>query len=115
MRPDMSDSFTSGQPLYLLYSYSYFGAPGAAVPFVLARPTHATGKVRLHVTGKPPTINELAFCSAQLMTPNGSDAAARPCSTLRRETVTPLNRPPTGNGALTRPGVTVAYLALPRL
>jgi len=43
MRPAMSDSFTSGQPLYLLYS----NCP--------ARAAQATGKVRLQVTGKPPT------------------------------------------------------------
>src|SRR5689334_19382383 len=95
----MSDSLISGQPLYLLYSNSYFGAPAAADPLVVARPTQATGNVRLHVTGRPPTISELAFFSAQAEMPSGSDAAARPCNTRRRETVYSLNRPSRGKGA----------------
>src|SRR5438046_1264256 len=44
MRPAISDSFTSGQPLYLLYS----NCPDA---------THATGSGRCHVTGNAPTPN----------------------------------------------------------
>src|SRR6185369_15589677 len=85
MRPLMSDSLISGQPLYLLYSYSYLGAVAGAVPLAVALPTQATGNVRLQVTGSPPTINELDFWAAHPSMLKGT-VAARPCNTCRRET-----------------------------
>ena len=54
----------SGQPLYLLFSYSYLVAVAGAVPLTVALPTQATGNVRLHVTGNPPTTRELGFLAA---------------------------------------------------
>src|SRR5688500_16692574 len=47
MRPAISDSLISGQPLYLLYSNA--GLPACALAAA------ATGSVRLQVTGRPPT------------------------------------------------------------
>src|SRR5579872_1769212 len=79
----MSDSLTSGQPLIFSYSYSKRGTPLDALATLLA--THATGSVRLQVTGRPPITRaserELEHPSA----PNGS-AAARPRSAALRET-----------------------------
>ena len=56
--PAMNDSFSSGQPLYLLYS----ATPSARVTSTTVRPsasrdiaTLAIGSVRFHVTGSPPT------------------------------------------------------------
>ena len=40
--------------------------------------TQATGNVRLHVTGRPPTTSEFAFFCAQPNMPSGRVAAARP-------------------------------------
>src|ERR1700722_1457213 len=57
MRPAIKDSLTSGQPLYLLYWNSKRGWPGERVPLLRAFETHATGSVRLQVTGSPPTTN----------------------------------------------------------
>src|SRR5262249_33600187 len=82
----------------LLYSYSYLGPPAAAFALTVARPTQATGRVRLHVTGRPPTIKELAFFSAQPGRASGSDAAAKPCNTRLRETVGPLKSTSPGSG-----------------
>src|SRR5262245_56782834 len=65
MRPAISDSLISGQTLYLLYSNANCGAPALAVPFVVARATHATGNVKLHVTGNPPTTRALGLCCVQ--------------------------------------------------
>src|SRR5262245_51311571 len=54
----MNDSFSSGQPLYLLYS----ATASASVTSTTVRPsasrdiaTLAIGSVRFHVTGRPPT------------------------------------------------------------
>jgi hypothetical protein len=54
----MNDSFSSGQPLYLLYS----AGESARVTSTTERPSAsrdiarlAIGKVRFHVTGRPPT------------------------------------------------------------
>src|ERR1700730_5289510 len=85
MRPLMSDSLISGQPLYLLYSYSYLVAVAGAVPLTVVLPTQATGNVRLHVTGNPPTTRELGFFAAHPIMLSGT-VAARPCNTCRRET-----------------------------
>ena len=60
MRPAISDSLISGQPLYLLYSNSNCGAPLLSARFAAALATQATGSVRLHVTGRPPTSKGLA-------------------------------------------------------
>src|SRR3954463_8294018 len=85
MRPAISDSFISGQPLYLLYS-KVNGL--AAVPALIAAslPTQATGNVRLQVTGKPPTTRCGAFLSSDEhpAMASGSAAAAAPCSNCRR-------------------------------
>src|SRR5690242_14827947 len=85
MRPAISDSLISGQPLYLLYSNSYFVAVAGAVAFAVALATQATGSVRLQVTGNPPTTSELGFFGAQPSRPGGRLAAAMPCSSCRRE------------------------------
>ncbi len=74
----MRDSLISGQPLYLLYSNSYFGVPAAAAPFIAAFATQATGRVRLQVTGNPPTTRAFVFFSAHPGSPSGNAAAARP-------------------------------------
>src|SRR6476659_8696964 len=55
MRPAIKDSLISGQPLYLLYSNSNRGAASLAAALAVARAAHATGSVRLQVTGRPPT------------------------------------------------------------
>ena len=68
MRPDISDSFSSGKPLYLLYSKPS-GFAGLVAPFVAAISAsfaaHATGRVRLQVTGKPPTTSDALFFSEE--------------------------------------------------
>ena len=74
IRPVISDSLISGQPLYLLNSNSGL-APAAA---------QATGSVRLHVTGRPPTSNGFAGVCARGRMANEPSAAAPPSSTLRR-------------------------------
>src|SRR6187399_2492152 len=86
MRFDISDSLISGQPLYLLYSYS---KSFEAVPALMlaAFAVQAMGNVRLQVTGRPPTINgsRRAFLSpAQPYRLNGNAAAIAPCSSSRR-------------------------------
>src|SRR5690348_8060783 len=53
--PDISDSFTSGQPLYLLYSKVNWDAPLLPARFAAALAAQATGSVRLQVTARPPT------------------------------------------------------------
>jgi hypothetical protein len=60
MRFDMSDSLISGQPLYLLYSNSK-SFPAVPALMLAALAVHATGSVRLQVTGRPPTISGLRF------------------------------------------------------
>src|SRR5215207_11287871 len=85
MRPAISDSLISGQPLYLLYSNANFGAPAVAVPLLVARATHATGNVRLQVTGNPPTTRAFGLCCVQALWPSGRAAAISPWSTARRE------------------------------
>src|SRR5690348_13481291 len=78
MRPAMSDSLTSGQPLYLLYSNCI--APASA-----PRATQAIGNVRLHVTASPPTTSGARAACAESEKPNGNAAAAAPSSSdLRR-------------------------------
>src|SRR5262245_30173291 len=80
----MRDSLISGHPLYLLYSNSYFGAPAGADPFAALRATQATGRVRLHVTGRPPTTSAFGFFSVQAERPGSNAAAARPRRRSRR-------------------------------
>src|SRR6202011_1580035 len=55
MRPAIKDSLTSGHPLYLLYWNSKRGWPTGRALLLRAFETHATGSVRLQVTGNPPT------------------------------------------------------------
>jgi hypothetical protein len=80
----MSDSLISGQPLYLLYSYVKADAGFAPARTPLA--TQATGKVRLHVTGSPPTMSELCCCDPveQEKVPSGNAAAEIPCISCLR-------------------------------
>ena len=87
MRPAMSDSLISGQPLNLLYWNWNFFAPAGTDRLLILLATHATGSVRLQVTGKPPTTNASAFVFAQPNMPRGSVAAASPCNASRRDTV----------------------------
>src|SRR5690348_8080384 len=82
----MRDSLTSGQPLYLLYSYSNFGVPAGAVRLVAFLPTQAMGRVRLQVTGSPPMTRASDFFPAQPRMLKGSVVAARPRSTCLRDT-----------------------------
>src|SRR5579864_3218965 len=91
MRPAMSDSLISGQPLNLLYSYSKRGAPGGRERLTVSLPTQATGRVRLQVTGRPPTVSELGWVRPQPAA-TGSVRAARPCKARLRE----MRLPPTG-------------------
>src|SRR5262245_42172801 len=85
MRPAMSDSLSSGQPLYLLYSYSNRGVAADVVLLTAAFATHATGNVSLHVTGSPQTTSLLDSLVVQASMPRGNAAAARPCTTSLRE------------------------------
>jgi hypothetical protein len=84
MRPAISDSLISGQPLYLLNSKSNCGAPLLSAWFAAALATQATGSVRLHVTGKPPTTNGLAVAAEAGGAMAGSAAASAPRSSRRR-------------------------------
>src|SRR5690348_13139045 len=86
IRPDIRDSLISGQPLYLLYWYSYLSEVGGAFAFAADLAVTATGNVRLQVTGKPPITNEFGFRAAHPRKPQGR-VAANPCNTCRRETV----------------------------
>jgi hypothetical protein len=86
----MSDSLSSGQPLYLLYSYSNFRVPAGAVLLTAAFATQATGNVRLHVTGNPPTTSAFDFFSVHESGPSGRAPAASPSSTRLREGECPL-------------------------
>src|SRR5690242_20201047 len=82
IRPVINDSLSSGQPLYLLNSNSglAFATPASA-----AVPAQATGSVRLHVTGRPPTCNGFTVC-AWSRVPSEAIAAAAPNTSRRRRT-----------------------------
>src|SRR5471032_386864 len=94
MRPVISDSLISGQPLYLLYSKPCGSAPGW--PALAALAMQATGKVRLQVTGRPPTwigdgaalaragANNDSVDRADRVDNRGAPAATRPPSSWRR-------------------------------
>src|ERR1700730_14434035 len=89
MRPTIKDSLTSGQPLYLLYWNSKRGWPGERVPLLRAFETHATGSVRLQVTGSPPTTNGPPLAVPfdpfpQESALKGKAAAISPCTTCLR-------------------------------
>src|SRR5882757_8710520 len=89
MRPAIKDSLTSGQPLYLLYWNSKRGRPAGRAALLRAFETHATGSVRLQVTGSPPTTKgapwPLPFDPfPQESTLTGKAAATSPCTTCRR-------------------------------
>ena len=60
MRPAIKDSLISGQPLYLLNSYSKRGPPFLSALLLVWRATQATGSGRLQVTGRPPTCSGAA-------------------------------------------------------
>src|SRR5690242_19575928 len=75
MLPAISDSLTSGQPVYLLYSYANWLLPVRW--FVVCRATQATGSVRLQVTARPPTTSGSAAARAAVGSSAGM-AAARP-------------------------------------
>jgi hypothetical protein len=79
-RPDISDSLSSGQPLYLLNSKS--GAVSHLRPVAIAE--HATGSVRLHVTGSPPTSSGFAALCANESVPAEIKAAPVPSSNCLR-------------------------------
>src|SRR5258708_7682811 len=86
MRFAISDSLISGQPLYLLYSYSNCGPPGFALLMAIFA-VQETGSVRLQVTGSPPTTRGSRFTAWSAEQPymlNGSAAAIAPCKTRRR-------------------------------
>src|SRR5690242_16207922 len=78
MRPAISDSLISGQPLNLAYSYSNLGLPGAIARLDALFATHATGSVRLQVTGRPPMTRAPDFLPEQPIRPEGTAVAARP-------------------------------------
>src|SRR5258708_272663 len=89
MRPAIKDSLTSGQPLYLLYLYSKRGWPTPSAPLLRALETHATGSVRLQVTGSPPTTNGSPLSIPLEPFPQesalkGKAAANSPCTTCLR-------------------------------
>src|ERR1700722_1788097 len=85
--PDISDSFTSGQPLYLLYSNANCGLPLLSARFATALAAQATGSVRLQVTAKPPTTRGSAAAAGTGQVMAGSAAAASaPPSSCRRWT-----------------------------
>src|ERR1700722_141075 len=83
MRPVISDSLISGQPLNLLYSYWKPGVPAAAL-LAFSRATQATGRVRLHVTGSPPTCRTPCLRSEHEDRPNGSAVAKTACKNCLR-------------------------------
>src|SRR5689334_14372062 len=90
MRPAINDSLISGQPLYLLYSKRNLLV---AVPASMARffPTQATGRVRLHVTGNPPTTSGsspgLLSLDEQPASAQGRAEAKADCRSCRRLSV----------------------------
>src|SRR6516162_2075003 len=91
MRPAISDSLISGQPLYLLYSNSNCGAPFFSPAFAAALATQATGSVRLHVTGKPPTSNGLGVAAEAGSAMPGS-AAPKSSAPAQRKMISPALR-----------------------
>src|SRR6516164_10722983 len=86
MLPAISDSLTSGQPLYLLNSNANCGAPLLSARLAAALAAQATGSVRLHVTARPPTIKGLAAAAEAGSAMAGSAAASAPRSSCRRST-----------------------------
>src|ERR1700722_5214058 len=89
MPPAIKDSLTSGHPLYLLYWNSKRGWPTGRALLLRAFETHATGSVRLQVTGSPPTTKG-APCAfpfdpfPQESRLKGKAAAISPCTTRLR-------------------------------
>src|SRR5688572_9972253 len=77
--PAIRDSLISGQPLYFAYSNCVPGEPAAFFA------VHATGSVRLHVTGKPPTTKRESSRDEQESAPNGTPRSI--CSRHLRRTV----------------------------
>src|SRR5690348_16358637 len=89
MRPAMSDSLISGQPLNLLYVNAK-SLPAWPALMLAYLPTHATGSVRLQVTGRPPTTSGSRFADlspAHAPSASGTADASAPLSTCRRSNV----------------------------
>ena len=84
MRPAISDSLISGQPLYLLYPNANCERRPCRRVFAAALATQATGSVRLQVTGRPPTTNGLAVAAEAGSGMAESAAANPPRSAWRR-------------------------------
>ena len=70
--------------------------------WLVAFATHATGKVRLQVTGNPPTTSAFGLCCVQAHWPSGRAAAIMPWSTARRERMYGLMAP---RSYIQRPGI----------
>src|SRR5438067_8446523 len=86
----MSDSLISGQPPYLLNSNS---APFLCAPLPADDAAQATGKVRLQVTGSPPTCKGLLVpCARRGALSAAKRAAALPCRSCRRRTKCAVRR-----------------------
>src|SRR6185312_2699099 len=77
--PLISDSLSSGQPLYFANSKS-------GDPLAEADAWHATGSVRLHVTGKPPTVRGLAAPRTRVAATPAQISAPVPARKRRRRT-----------------------------
>src|SRR6187551_744231 len=102
MRPAISDSLISGQPLYLLYSKRN-ALPAVPALIAASLPMHATGSVRLQVTGKPPTTRGSAACvpfppPEQPYRLSGSAAAPADCRIWRRVNMVELTMGAAGRG-----------------
>src|SRR4051794_18529395 len=77
MRPAISDSLISGQPLNLLY-WNAKALPAVPALRLASLAVQATGSVRLQVTGRPPTTSASLFFAPdeQPYRLSGSAAAA---------------------------------------
>src|SRR5688572_14892690 len=84
MRPAISDSLISGQPLYLLYSNASPVSVMPAAALFAALAWQATGKVRLHVTGSPPTCKGPPALEQDQPVQARTVAAAAPSSSCLR-------------------------------
>src|SRR5258707_13436462 len=105
MLPDISDSFTSGQPLYLLYENANC-APLLPARFAAALAAQATGSVRLQVTARPPTTKgSAAAAEVGHVTAGSAAAASAPPTSCRRWTL-PVSPIPAEckEGPLPKPG-----------
>src|SRR6185295_7962534 len=102
MRPAISDSLISGQPLNLLYvnAKSFDAIPALRLASLAVQ---ATGNVRLQVTGRPPTTSGSRWADlspAQAPSASGTADASAPLRTCRRSKKVAL---------MTMPGVPVCW------